>query len=369
MVITLYTVIPKQGAIKTIDNPSFIEYINLKDKYGDGLQCPCDRISIPNRVFTNVTATFHQVCFSDFVESTWINSIFLNSYWLFYARNDFTIRGAAYYTFLAKLCQLVQKNIDQAISDFLDEEFQSSDAISELTFHTHMTSAQEQFRLRTIRQFSQAWGLFRNMTHASTFVSSYFLNWYSWINSGRPHATLPISPVIMDNQCSCGTRNDCVEQGAVFDAYTDGSTYWIPGLRVGCSVVESLFLSSLECIYNQRCVDILVQIYSMPTMTALNTSVSSRFDPTTSVADIAAELFIEEWQSDFSYVAFYEACAPKSCSYSRAERRQILFLISRILALYGGLSIVLRFLTPYLFLIIETIHHRLFRKSRVEPIA
>ena len=368
-VIVLYTVLPKQGTTKTIDKPSFDQYQLLRNRYGDNLQCPCDQISVPNRAFTNITATAHQVCSSDFIQSTWINRLLMHSLWTFYQRRDLRVRGAAYYSLLAKLCQLVQKNIDQAISDFLDEEFQSSEAVSERTFRAHMTAAQEQFQTRTTRQFSHSLNLFRNLTHASTFISSYFLNWYSWIDSGRGHETLPISPVVVNNQCSCGTRIDCLEESGIIDSTTGNFVFEMPGLRIGCSVAETLLRSSLECLFDQTCVDQLVYRFSMPSMTALDRSLPSRFDPTDSVEAIFTELFVEEWQSNFSYADFYQACAPDSCSYNRNERRQILFLFSRILGLYGGLTITLRFLTPYLVQSVYGLHHHLFERNRVQIIA
>ena len=365
-VIILYTVIPRQGTTKTVDKPSFVQYELLRKQYGDNVQCPCNQISVPNRAFSNMTVSIHQVCFSDFIQSTWISRLFVQSFWAIYQRRDLRVRGAAYYSLLAKLCQMVQKNIEQAISHFLDEEFQSSEAVSELTFRAHMAAAQEQFQIRTARQFSYSLDLFRNLTHASTFISSYFLNWYSWIASPHGDTTFPISPVVLNNQCSCATRSDCVEESGIFDSNTGNLVFEIPGFRIGCSVVETLLRSSLECLFDQTCVDRLVYLFSMPSMTALDSSLPSRFDLTDPVEALVANLFVEQWQSNFSYADFYQACAPSSCSYNRNERRQVLFLFSRILALYGGLTITLRFLTPYLIQLIYGVHHHLFNKNRVQ---
>ena len=354
-VIVIYTVLPTTGTTVTIEKPSLTEYEKLAKGNLNNLQCPCEKISIKYGQFIDINENYHQICSSAFIEYPWIRSLFLNSYWFFYKRNDIRIRGAAYFALLGDLCELAAKSINRTKVDFLEEKFHSSHLIPELDFQSNMDSVKLEFENKAVRTFTHALGLFRNLTHGSTFISTYFLNWYGWIENSRPHATYPISPTMPTEDCTCGTRSDCLEKGAIHHPNTGAFWEFIPGLNVGCSVIETVLRSTLVCFYNQTCVNRIRSFFNMPTYRALNRSTSSRFNIEHVIEEMANGLFVEEWQYNVSYSEFYAQCSPLHCSYLQYERKNILYMISRILGLYGGLSTTLRFITPYFTLLIVTI--------------
>ncbi|CAF1546591.1 unnamed protein product [Adineta steineri] len=87
----------------------------------------------------------------------------------------------------------------------------------------------------------------------------------------------------------------------------------MPEWNVVCSVVETLLQSLFECLYNQTCIDLL--LYYVTTVTpryshrmnisAINSSIVSRFKRNTFIQIIADELFIEEWKINRSYSLFH----------------------------------------------------------------
>ena len=309
-----------------------------------------------------ISVNYHHICSSEFIKAQWIYGLYRNSYWLFYKRNDIRIRGAAYFNLLAILCQLARTNIERAIDEFLQGSFHSFEVVSESEFHFQMDSIVKEFELTTRRRFRHALELYRNMTHGNSFISSYFLNWYIWVPPDRTYGTLPTSPVIVDNQCSCGTQSNCIEQGGVYDTNTGELLDVVPGLLIGCSVVETVLRSNLQCLYDQQCINMIQYYVRMNSITfqALNASLLSPFLTNTTIEDIVNALFVEEWSFNVSYSPFYRQCAPTYCIYSEDNRKQISFIFTRLLGLYGGLTVSLRFIVPFITTLYFKIKNRYY---------
>ena len=81
-------------------------------------------------------------------------------------------------------------------------------------------------------------------------------------------------------------------------------------------------------------------------MTPLNDNVSSRFLPTTKLEDIISDLLIEEWIVGSDADAHYDSCQPKVCTYTYATRFGVIYVVTSVIGLFGGLSVILRLLVP-----------------------
>jgi hypothetical protein len=66
--------------VRTVDrvesSPSPAQFLHLSLLYANTLQYPCSKFGIDHSSFVTIHARFHQVCFSHFVQQTWIRSIF-----------------------------------------------------------------------------------------------------------------------------------------------------------------------------------------------------------------------------------------------------------------------------------------------------
>jgi hypothetical protein len=168
---------------------------------------------------------------------------------------------------------------------------------------------------------------------------------------------------VYDNECSCGTNSSCTRSQGFYcttpQCFIDTAqpNQTIPGLVVNCLPVGSLLLSSLQCFYNESCIQTLLEWRSFeipnspidPRVTnviPLNPMINSRFLPTTIINTIAEQLFIEDWTNLTSFSAYYEQCAPNECVYTYQVRFNIAYTISVVLAIVGGLSAALRILIP-----------------------
>ena len=335
----------------------------------NSFRCPCTKISVPYKDFVSIEATFHQVCDSDFVNQPWIYDLFDFGGWRWFEVFDIRIRGAAYFGLLSSLCRMSKTAIANALSQYLSETFVNTDMLTESEFHSRINASIDLFEKTTAAQFATVLRILNQLTHASTFVSTYLLNW-EW----QPpiHETLhrlQTLPATYHVGCSCGTRSDCARNAEIFNLYTSSSIWIIPGFFVGCSSVATLLQSTLECFYNQSCIETLI-IYARDTfwgismssaeVTALDPDNVSRYTPNTTIQEIVEILFVEKWQKSVSYTAFYQACAPIQCSYSYEKRNDILYISATILSIYGGATAILRLVVPYFVsLSMHIVHHRM----------
>ena len=321
-------------------------------KYNSKIHCPCRQISILYEEFATATHKYHQVCSSNFVEQSWIQFLSVDNYMSILSRNDFRTAVGALFQLLSTLCQLSQSTIQKSINEFMAETFLSAEALSESHFLSQMNDITSQFENNTALRFSHTLELMRGFISSDAYVSSYSLNWYFWINEIDIYRSINIrsAPATVNNQCSCGTRYDCIDP--------DPFSLIMPGWVLGCSVLETLLRSTLEIFYNQTSIDYLENYLttSDPTnypervyATAMNaSSLISRFQPNTTIQHIVDHLFVEESAFNVSFASFYEQCDPLYCRYTVDQRKTVGYVVSRILGLYGGLTVTLHFAVPYI---------------------
>ncbi|CAF1008400.1 unnamed protein product [Adineta steineri] len=92
----------------------------------------------------------------------------------------------------------------------------------------------------------------------------------------------------------------------------------------------------------------------------------SHFERNATIQNIVHELFVEEWNISTSYSSFYNECNPQECSYNIKKDDHFTSISSRILGLYGELTVVLRLIIPFLIESILKIRNRC-RRSTVIP--
>ncbi|CAF0744408.1 unnamed protein product [Adineta steineri] len=122
----------------------------------------------------------------------------------------------------------------------------------------------------------------------------------------------------------------------------------IPNLFVGCSIIQGVLHSSLECFFDQGCLDAvqwaIISIYSIdiPILEANTT----RFLPQTLIGVLLDALMVEQWGELIRYDQYYAQCAPKLCSYTYIAHNNALYVFTVLVGLFGGLTAALKFLVP-----------------------
>ncbi|UJR18405.1 hypothetical protein I4U23_005310 [Adineta vaga] len=224
-----------------------------------------------------------------------------------YDRRDIRVRGGAYFLFLSSLCQISKATINNAINQCLNETLINTWLISKSDFQIQINNIILQFKNNTLTKFSQSFKLIHLKREFYTFPSQGI--YYKLINQ---------------------------------------KVFSIPGWNIGCSVVDTLLQSTFECLYDQNCINSLLfhikdDIFkSSPiNISAMNSSMKSRFKINTTIQNIADQLFIEDWKINSSYLSFYNQCVPIFCCYTIERDDYVSYTVFKILGLYGGLTIVL----------------------------
>ncbi|CAF4305961.1 unnamed protein product, partial [Adineta steineri] len=247
---------------------------------------------------------FHDLCSSQFVSQDWINYLYDAGNLVYrYSFTDFRASAVGQFQLLTSLCEISQETIIKSLVQLLTI---------------------------TPNLLLNIFNLIRETIGANMIISVWAVNWLinsePIINPGWTAHTIPI----VYGKCNCGTSWTCTQSSQ--------------GMMTGCYPLESLLQSTLQCFYNQTCID------STKKFTQLNISSlkTSQYQMNTTIQSILNNLMIEEYIINKSYENYFNQCAPSSCSYNYMQNYQITGGIINIISLYSGLVILTRCLSVIL---------------------
>ncbi|CAF1471173.1 unnamed protein product [Adineta steineri] len=216
--------------------------------------------------------------------------------------------------------------------------------------------------------FIRLLSLLRATNHGNAFISSYGTNYqYKASVYSTFSTTLYTQAMIYDNNCSCQFNSTCIID-ASFTKINSTQTITVKGLKMGCTPSESLLASTLECFYDQSCINLI------QTMAGYNTNITpiplnitnSRFLMNTTVMNLINDLFIEKWSTIMNYSSYFNRCSPMICSYTYIQRLNSFCTLTYLLGLYGGLTIILKWISPKIVYFVNKIYQR--RKKTINSI-
>ncbi|CAF4193858.1 unnamed protein product, partial [Adineta steineri] len=344
----------------TISNPTQEQFQNLPFT----TYCPCSRISISYNQFTSINVKFHQVCSSDFISDRWIQ--------------NFRTYGSAAFQALASFCRLSKTNALQSTTLFNQMSFISPETLTQSVFQSQINASIEQFQLTTPNEFKTQLNLVQDMTTHSRLQSGIQTNsLLSYFLTDNQQFTVSRNSIVYvsssnNNTCSCSASFNCQESSLIYNIYGAATQRTVNSnpkilmlinrFKLGCLPVNAILLSTLECFYNQTCLNQLISFF--PTnekFLAMNFSEQSRFAINSTVQMIVDELMIEKWITNISYDKYFKQCAPNLCTYTKNEKYTFTFILTKIISLLGGFTLVLGF-------IIRLIVGFIRRLPRTEPI-
>lgn len=177
------------------------------------------------------------------------------------------------------------------------------------------------------------------------------------------------------SECSCDNVFNCYVPAGFYDVYTYFSRgdfdqtelspqEFIDGWNIACWPLESLLISTLESFYNQTVLDhIITNINSSTPFTRfkpLNPLENSNFSVNSTLETLVENLFVENWLQKWNYSSYFSQCQPRYCQYTINQRPETLYIITSLLGLYGGLSVVLHLIIPHIV-------NLLFKKMERRP--
>ncbi|CAF1270827.1 unnamed protein product [Adineta ricciae] len=149
--------------------------------------------------------------------------------------------------------------------------------------------------------------------------------------------------------CDCASSAKCVRKSALLNNTSGAVIFTVPGIYIGCYVVEALLQSDLTCFYNQTCITQL-QSYLFSrvpiNVTVLDKSVLLNFSENSTVEAIIDELMVDEWDKLILYKNYYNECKPTKCIYTYETKYSIIYIITILAGLIGGLTTALKLIVP-----------------------
>ena len=349
-VIVLYRSQIPIARLMVVRSPSYINYVDLYNKYSQSLSCPCSNINIRHEQFLQIEVRFHQVCESNFVSDHYFTYLDpMTTYEHFGDKR----RGKSHLQMIASWCRLAKSSVVDDRTAFYAQQLSTYEVLPPELFDKQIQSLISLFSKSTKSLFVRSLAAIRQMIQGNVLTSGYTTNMLFYALGALPNTRLTTGFAFYPESqaCICVFVNNCTEP--MIDSYVSGNQsmtfHILPGLLRGCFVDEATLQSTLECYYNQTCLDASHSYFGLNlsnNFTVLDATRSSRFNRTSVIRDILNEMMIEDWKYISSYESFYNTCQALSCSYSYTGKNDLLVIISTIIGLIGGLTTILMVIVP-----------------------
>ncbi|CAF1384653.1 unnamed protein product [Adineta ricciae] len=345
-IILIFLNLDTQITLVTISSPSLSTFEGLNKKYSSTLTCSCSNIAISYSSFITISvSTYHQICSTDFVSLNFITLLWGSDDWLEYGLNYDKKILSSLFRILSMLCTIAKDTIEDNIQTFFSKQIITLKPLTRYSFQNQIDSIIENFIIETLTEFQWGHNYITDMFHANQLQHKFNLNWKLYRTNTQMNYIVRSFPVSFNESgqsCLCTTSPSRCFRSEIISY---NKTIKIPGIVFGCLPIDGLRQSTFECFYNSTCINQVANFFNMNNFpNALNQSVSSRFYPISSkrIGQLIDELFIETWQNSSNYTNYYNNCSPLSCEYSYITGNSIIYMITRFLGLYGGLTVALK---------------------------
>lgn len=284
---------------------------------------------------------------------------------------------------LASLCGDFQTILSSRLSFLRRQSLITPLAVSRASFETQTTYYINTFTNRLLLDYGRTWqyilAIFDANLHATTFNTDWSLEPGN-LSNGYLIRNVPVT--FPNSSCNCVVSGECQRPLRIGPV-----NMILPGLFVGCTPLHGLHISTLECFFSSDCIANIVNHLGYLThadgnppsnfsfsrnapvvIAALNSSLQSRYLPTTPIGQLISEMVVEEWMISSSYETYFNICAPSFCRYEYATRKSVFFVVASLLGIYGGLTVGLRLAVWNGALLYRSLYRRCrTRSTAVQP--
>ncbi|CAF1358045.1 unnamed protein product [Adineta ricciae] len=378
-IISLIMLVSPRSRLITISGMTPAKFNELRKNHGESLSCPCSSTTMIYKEFLSNSISFHPVCTSIFVTEQWIEGVYFENASA-YLMMDFRSTASSQFALLSTLCKYCQKIINEVEIDLENEIFLTNDLYSEDEVQSQILKDVELIRLSTPIRSILSLLFLQTITQSNSFISAlntnavvyiYYLQNRSIVSAGFTTYQNPKSPELSYLISTCQSINVTVPSGIYNVSYeqtADYRAFWpafqpffnpkpivlINGFFSGCTPLDALLMSSLDCLFNQTCLDYL-PIY-FPKLNQINSSLINGLchskQEKISLKENLNNLLIEEWITNINYSIYFEKCSPLKCFYTETNRMNYSYAITFLFSLYGGLVIILRLISMVLIKIL-----------------
>ena len=370
-----YTSLVMRTQIRTIADPSLGQFEELNSLHASTLSCPCSRFSMSYARIMSLAPRYHQICSSQFLDKYWLSyfgRMEKDANKVDFLALDFRIIGSSFFDLMRIFCQTSNETVHDAMRVFRSTRLATVNALSRTQFHLETSARLDQFQKQTIATFLDLIDLIRSAIQTNDLVTEL------WTSAG------PSSRFDNDtskwslrfrarnfytNSCSCALSNQCTRPVGFYlqeDNIYSEPNITVPGLVIGCYAIDSFLFSTLECLFDRQCLQLIIDSYEFDAVDLVHPldiravriaplqNNHSRFSPRTPMETIVSQLFIEDWSTSNNFTAYYNRCEPKQCTYSVRQRFDTAYMVAAMLGFYGGLSAILEIMLPPLVKLVRS---------------
>jgi len=365
-IIILFFDLSSQTINETIPNPSIEQYEKLQKQYSTKLMCPCTQISIPYGDFMKIKVRYHQICSSDFIQPWWYENLpLLTSHT---TKLDFLSFASSYFQTLSKFCNFANTTVNDTIKRFLTTNSVKAQILSNDSFILEVNSWTNKLIEVTRTEFLYSMSLTNASLHSDQYLSNMKTSTQlqpllTQFSNGRYSISVAVHALstmdIKKKTCYCVLDSTCSLNYKMHQQlYTIDIDWQLEGIHGGCSIIDSVLKSSMICWFKDSCLTRLQLLSSKAgvlqplSINLLDRKLPSRYSPDTSIETIFNEIMIEDWNFSYSFENFYHKCKPLSCSFTYEKKANIVYIITVITSLIGGIDIILRLISPTIIKII-----------------
>ncbi|CAF3928434.1 unnamed protein product [Adineta steineri] len=369
-ILIIYTSLNQETVTASVPYPSLSKYEELLIQYPVTLQCPCNRITIKFKKFiSQIEPQYHAICSSIFVSQEWLKSIPADFQELpdTTTKDDFRHTLRMQFQTLLMLCKVSQNTLNASLSVFKETDLITTYAISRAEFDNRTKTVIEQFKRSTSNQFIETFKLIQTINHANQLATLFYSNWVFFRKYPDKYAGSFFKDELINvltrpkkygtHNCSCGIQSNCSKLSEFQLLISEKPfTELLPGFLRGCMMFDSLLQSTLTCLYNKTCLSFMrASIFDSKPLPYKVLSYSSLVMPNTTIETLLNHMFVSQWFQNISFDLYYNQCAPRSCEYSYALEYNSLYVVTTVIALFGGLTNGLHFLVKLLAIIVYKI--------------
>ncbi|CAF4079112.1 unnamed protein product, partial [Adineta steineri] len=373
----LFTGLTRRGSRQMKVTPvSSSIYYDLKDKYDDMLSCPCSNVTIPYEDFVSNPITSHPVCSSVFISNQWFEALYSTDASK-HGVADFRTTASHQFQLLADLCAMSKETINQYVNDLKKEEILSFSILSNETLQKEVNSSLEKLKTRETGRMNTFLNYSRINMRSNYLISALNTNLIiGTVKNGtkyKIHATsvhyTKSDKNLFYHRILCGDENphdksyfltminatrdrDYILWFPFYDSHVpkeDG--FYSSGFYAACTPLEAILLSTLDCLYQMKCLQVLNKYFPNITKSNIDLNASRLLSKplNLSVEKLLVNLFIDqELPPQVDYPKYFDRCSPSYCIYTTTDEINISYALTLFISLYGSLIVVLRFIAPLL---------------------
>ena len=349
--------------IKTVNvkTPTLDQYSQMYSEHQQALVCPCKQISINYETFLQINFSLHQVCSSSFITGRWSDYLMMSDINQTFTSDDFRATGTFTFQALSAFCVLVNNTIADSLTRFNSNQYVSLSVTQIELFQLQAQSFVNQFISSTTNGFMSSLRLISETTQSNGLFSALFTNYFLYVPPG--YSSIFVIPRVYSG-CQCTSTDTCVQSSYIPNDTVNETHFVVPGIYIGCFLIEALLQSNLECFYSETCFNQLLS--RLPSVlsfnvTVLNASSRSRFSTNSTIKALLDELMVEDWYTNITYANYYAGCQPIECTYTHETRNGAISIVTTLIGLIGGLVTALKLICPRLVKFVQ------WKKTRSNP--